>query len=501
MASTIKTNKNDLVSVINGESKVHGAPYIGIGVGTAQVNKLLNVAERFGDVGQEDRFQSVWFEDINQDTLDRIRGLESSIGWMNSRDMQVFTPSFIPTDTGFNRDPLAYRESAGGLVEDYVSIIRQMKSRSEELESQPQMIMMFMGFGSHALLGWDIYKRVRKAFPKSLILVVLSVPDEQMIRRQASSIWDEYRKNIEDCDNKTVFLLVDDSKADGDLKANDHKLAVLLASIEQANATDAASGTLVDVISALKSYAGGTWLGVNVAPPILLPSKRRFSFVPPFVRYGTVDGKTKDLERLVSDAAADASNPDWQLADHRAPLYESERKTFVSLPHEKADVNERKKTISRWIKEKMNYGDAGYAKPDFAAGNFAAAPSEEYLASRPPKASPIWLRLLGLPFFPVLLMSDAIKALVFERKRRFFSHIGQIYAIEEAWDGFETIPSLKNLSNVSTGPTRKNGNIRTETDPGYGSEEFAPVVIHESPEFVVPQVHAFKNGAAAAYRE
>ena len=133
MASTIKTNKNDLVSVINGESKVHGAPYIGIGVGTAQVNKLLNVTERFGDLGQEDRFQSVWFEDINQDTLDRIRGLESSIGWMNSRDMQVFTPSFIPTDTGFNRDPLAYRESSGGLVEDYVSIIRQMMSRSEEL--------------------------------------------------------------------------------------------------------------------------------------------------------------------------------------------------------------------------------------------------------------------------------------------------------------------------------------------------------------------------------
>jgi hypothetical protein len=432
------------------------------------VNKLLHVVERFGDVGLRDRFQSVLLYDVCQDTMDRIRGKTSSSKGGGSKEMQVYTPTYIPTDTGFNRDPYAYKKYLGGLSTDFNSLIDEMKDRSEALESPPQLVMMFMGFGSHSLLGWEVYDRIRQTFPQALVLIFLTTPSDPMIRRQAAKVWDEYSQNIRATDSKTVFWPVDDSLVRHDPKINDHKLAALLATIEQAGATDSTSGTLVDAVNGLRSYSNGRWIGANIHPAFLLPTKRFFSLSPPFVRHGVVDGKAQDLERMVSEAVSEVGDPRWQLAEHTSP--NDLVKTYVSLPMEKVEVNSKKQKIGEWISKSSPEDRFDRTTFDYAAASFSNANSEEYLSSRSDQSRPFWQKVLGAPMLPLVAIGKLVNTLVFQERRMFFCSVGQIYAIEEGLNDFETIETLAKLASVPESPSNRGETVRINSGTGntYG---------------------------------
>ena len=469
MPKTILTKSKNLAQIVNGDPKVKSSPYIGVAVGTAQVNKLLHVVERFGDVGLRDRFQSVLLYDVNQDTMDRIRGKASFSKGGDSKEMQVYTPTYIPTDTGFNRDPYAYKKYFGGLSTDFNSLIDEMKDRSEALESPPQMVMMFMGFGSHSLLGWEVYGQIRKAFPQALVLIFLTTPRDPMIRRQAAKVWGEYSQNIRRTDSKTVFWPIDDFLAQDDPKINDHKLAALLATIEQAGATDSTAGTLVDAVNGLRSYSNGRWIGANIHPAFLLPTKRFFSLSPPFLRHGVVmDGKAQDLERMVSEAVAELGDPRWQLAEHESP--DDLVKTYVSLPVGKSEVNLKKQRIEEWIKKSSPEDHFDKMTTDYASANFSTANSEEYLSSRTDQSRPFWQKVLEAPMMPVVVIGKLAKILAFQERKRFFCLVGQIYAIEEGFNDFETIPTLAKLAAVPEASSVREKAVGISADTDFGRE-------------------------------
>ena len=443
MVQTIGTSERKLSPITRGNYKYQGSPYIGIATGTAQVNKLMSVIECFGDVGLKNRFQSAIFYDINADTLLRIRKRSRSAGMFGQRDMQSLFPKYIPTDTGWNRDPYSWKKWAGGLIRDQEALCTAIKDRSEELESQPQMILFFTGFGSHGLLGIELYKKVRKQFPNTLVLTVLTIPKEPMIRKQALRIWDEYSQFITDAESAGAVLLVDDSMA-SDLKTNDHKLAVLLAAIEQSGANDTKSGTLVDVVNGLKFYSEGSWFGANVSHPAVLPSKRKFHAFPPFFRTELVEGKSQDLQRIASEAISDIEQSVWQLAKHGSASKKSLRKTFCALPISKDYMGYLTSQVHTWFSSKKDADELEYLSVDYAAANFPYISEGSGSNQQLPNKRSMLGQALNLFMIPITGSLSILKWAA-GRHQRFYCHVGQIYVLSESERSFTEIPSINDL--------------------------------------------------------
>jgi hypothetical protein len=486
LANTLNTEKRDLAKLVRGEARGQSSPYIGVAVGTAQVKKLVETTKCFGNVGLRDRFQSLMLYDVNQDTIDWVNERLSPGGAVNSKRVKVFTPTYIPGDAGFARDPWAYLDRKGGLVEDYESLIYQMKERSETIESQPQMIMMFMGFGSHSILGWDIHQKIRSAFPRTLVLVVITTPEDPLIRRQAASILSEYTAKIDETDDNTVFMLLDDFKTGG--KANDRKFAVLLASIEQANATDSnGPGTIVDVVNGLTRYSGGRWLGINVSHPVPLPTRRRFSFIPPWFRYGVMNGKTKDLELLISSAAVDIGSQYWQLADHKAPKPDQLKNTFVTVPLERRQLNDLKGSVMRWVQEKLDHHERAQQTFAFAAGDFGTTSMEWGQSAITRANSPVWLKALR----PLRWLVKGASRIVSTERPRFYCHVGQVYVIQEATTDFRMVPTLHSLADITT---KKNHEVTGQPKIAGPFDWGKAATVSNETEEVYAVSHSLPNG-------
>lgn len=453
MPVSIKTKKKSLSPIVDGTPSKENSPYIFISVGTAPVNKALNVMERTGDVGLTNRFQSAMLYDINDDTTARIKRLGKAVGPNGGKETKIFIPSYIPSGTGFNRDEHGYEDSGQGLKDDYTRILYQMKERSEQLECPPQMIIMFMGFGSHGLLGWDIYQQARRTFPRAVFLVVVTIPDDPMVRMQGAKMWDEYATNIRSCDDKTVFLMIDDMRAHGDLQAFDHKLAVAIASVEQANSTSTkGAGALVDVVNGFRRHAKGRWLGLSVSDPILLPGGRKFTFVPPFLRYGIVNGKSRDLERLISNAVIDVNEPEWELGYYPVSNADIIRRIFVSIPAGKSVVNSFKQTLTRWVTYKSKPDQEQLQTISCAAANFSDAPRERYLSEVPNRTR--WysrgMRMV-LWLVPLYWAWKGLTWLLLEKRKKLYCHVVSFYPLDTEEIPVESIPSVEKMLSGSTG--------------------------------------------------
>ena len=113
------------------------------------VNRVCGTMERMGEVVCLDRVQSTVLYDINNDTTRRItskgRRMKSSLG------TEILLPQYIPTDTGFHRDPHGYEPYAGTLFQEQDKLVEELGERSDNLGTPPQLIIHFMGFGSLCL--------------------------------------------------------------------------------------------------------------------------------------------------------------------------------------------------------------------------------------------------------------------------------------------------------------------------------------------------------------
>ena len=351
-------------------------PLLLCGSGTAQVNRIWGTLERLGDVGCLDRVQSALLYDINNDTTRRIsskgRQMKSSLG------TEILFPQFIPTDTGFHRNPYGYIPYAGTLFEEQEKVVEELGERSDQLGTPPQLIVHFMGFGSHCLLGAILHGRLRRRFPNAKSLVILDIPRDPTLHDQMIDIWDEMMNLLPD----EKFLVTDDRI--GNPYVTDHKLACALASIEASSQSGSQSGpTITDVFSGLTRAKLGSWVGMSSITAYRLPVKKAWSLIPPFRRTRLIRGKADELTMLGIRAAKETLQKHSGLADYGNQENDSRSMIFCSVPLKIDEVPILESKIQNALANEGFFKENPYASFSLASANMPSSASVKYVPNMP----------------------------------------------------------------------------------------------------------------------
>ena len=351
-------------------------PLMLCGSGTAQVNRVWGTLERLGDVGCLDRVQSALLYDINNDTTRRIsnkgRRMKSSLG------TEIFFPQFIPTDTGFHRDPYGYVPYSGTLFEEQEKVVEELGERSDQIGTPPQLILHFMGFGSHSLLGAILHDRLKRRFPNAKTLIVLDIPRDPTLHDQMRDVWDEMMKLLPD----EKFLVTDDRI--GDPYVTDHQLACALATIEASSQAGSQSGpTLTDVISGLTKGNLGSWLGLSSISAYRLPVRKAWSLIPPFRRTRLIRGKADELTMLGIRAAKDTLHNRFDLANYGDQENRARSMIFCSVPLKIDEIPILESKVQNALANEGFFNENPYASFSLASANMPSSASMRYIPNMP----------------------------------------------------------------------------------------------------------------------
>ena len=351
-------------------------PLMLCGSGTAQVNRVWGTLERLGDVGCLDRVQSALLYDINNDTTRRIsnkgRRMKSSLG------TEIFFPQFIPTDTGFHRDPYGYVPYSGTLFEEQEKVVEELGERSDQIGTPPQLILHFMGFGSHSLLGAILHDRLKRRFPNAKTLIVLDIPRDPTLHDQMRDVWDEMMKLLPD----EKFLVTDDRI--GDPYVTDHQLACALATIEASSQAGSQSGpTLTDVISGLTKGNLGSWLGLSSISAYRLPVRKAWSLIPPFRRTRLIRGKADELTMLGIRAAKDTLHKRFDLANYGDQENRARSMIFCSVPLKIDEIPILESKVQNALANEGFFNENPYASFSLASANMPSSASMRYIPNMP----------------------------------------------------------------------------------------------------------------------
>jgi len=344
--------------------------------GTAQVNRVWGTLERLGDVGCLDRVQSALLYDINNDTTRRIsskgRRMKSSLG------TEIFFPQFIPTDTGFHRDPYGYVPYSGTLFEEQEKVVEELGERSDQIGTPPQLIIHFMGFGSHSLLGAILHERLKRRFPHAKTLVILDIPRDPTLHDQMNEVWDEMMALLPN----EKFLVTDDRM--GDPYVTDHQLACALATIEASSQSGSQSGpTLTDVLSGLTKGNLGSWLGLSSISAYRLPVRKVWSLLPPFRRTRLIRGKADELTMLSIRAAKDTLNSRFDLANYSDQENRARSMIFCSVPLKIDEIPVLESKVQNALANEGFFKENPYASFSLASANMPSSASVKYTPNMP----------------------------------------------------------------------------------------------------------------------
>ena len=351
-------------------------PLLLCGSGTAQVNRVWGTLERLGDVGCLDRVQSALLYDINNDTARRIsskgRQMKSSLG------TEIFFPQFIPTDTGFHRNPYGYIPYSGTLFEEQEKVVGELGERSDQLGTPPQLIVHFMGFGSHCILGAILHGRLRRRFPNAKSLVILDIPRDPTLHDQMTDVWDELMNLLPD----EKFLVTDDRL--GNPYVTDHKLACALATIEASSQSGSQSGpTITDVLSGLTRGTLGSWIGMSSITAYRLPVKKAWSLIPPFRRTRLVRGKADELTMLGIRAAKETLQKHSGLADYGNQENDARSMIFCSVPLQIDEIPILESKVQNALANEGFFQENPYASFSLASANMPISASIQYVPNMP----------------------------------------------------------------------------------------------------------------------
>ena len=324
------------------DGDLSAGPIVLVGCGTAQCHRVWKLADAMASAGGLNRIQAVVAYDINQSTRK----------WLNQRTRRsrgpvkakVFQAEYIPAGDGFNRNPYSYEDYKGLIDLDQSRIINEVKEQAELMASPPQLFVVYLGFGGHALVGLEFYQKLRKAFPRAKFLPILLIPDEAPLKDGMAfgvdgrePIWQKFEQvfaaeqsNGSKASNQLNTLVTDNSL--GEQAELDFRLAVCLAAMEcgaQSNGVN--SDSLADTIESLSRYSSG-WYGVSHFSK-RLPNRMAFSWLPPFRRQKLVTGKSHELTWLTRCAIKEEIlERETQLADHDPPQEGTPQRVVVAIP-------------------------------------------------------------------------------------------------------------------------------------------------------------------------
>lgn len=349
-AATFRAKKGNSPVGIVADGNLSAGPIVLVGCGTAQCHRVWKLANAMGNAGGLGRIQSIIAYDINQATRREITRLTQKT--RGSSKAKVFQAEYIPAGDGFNRNSYAYEQYKGLIDLDQRRIIDEVKEQGELMASPPQLFVVYLGFGGHALVGLEFFQKLRKAFPRAKFLPILLIPDEAPLKDLMAfgidgrqPVWEMFeevfakeRQNGVKPSHRLTTLVTDNSL--GDKSELDFRLAVCLASMEcgsQSNGIN--SDSLADTIESLSRYSSG-WYGVSHFSK-RLPKRMAFSWLPPFRRQKLIRGKSHELAWITRSVLRDdIMERENQLADHDPPRVDTPQRVVVALPVEQQQINE-----------------------------------------------------------------------------------------------------------------------------------------------------------------
>jgi len=467
----IRSNKLSVHESLDGDwlSNV-SMPLILVGSGTAQVNRVWGTMERLGDVGCLDRVQSTVLYDINNDTNRRItakgRRMKSSLG------TEIFLPQFIPTDTGFHRDPHGYLPYAGSLFQEQDHVVGEVGERSDQLGTPPQLIIHFMGFGSHCLLGAQLHNRLRDRFPHAHSLIILDIPRDSTLHDQMRDIWDEFMELLPN----EKFLVTDDRM--GDQFLTDHKLACALATIEAVSQSGTQSGpTLTDVVSSLTKGNLGSWLGMSSITAYRLPVKKSWNLLPPFRRTRLIRGKSDELTLLGIRAVKETMQNRFDLAQYNNRSNDARSMIFCSVPLAYDEVPILESQIQHALINEGFFDSYPYASFGLASANMPSNSTIRYTPNMPVRHNILSKMVIGLARGVYNMARFYAGAFVGRKVGPLFLHCTRLYPLTNITDPKVDIDSFKNIFQANTSVIEQETKDTIETSTSEWQDSFKSTVL------------------------
>lgn len=478
MANTFKIRSNRLAvhESLDGDWLTNvSMPLILCGSGTAQVNRAWGTMERLGEVGCLDRVQSTVLYDINNDTNRRItakgRRMKSSLG------TEIFMPQFIPTDTGFHRDPHGYMPYAGSLFQEQDNVVGEVGERSDQLGTPPQLIIHFMGFGSHCLLGAHLHNRLRDRFPQAHSLIILDVPRDPTLHDQMRDIWDELMELLPN----EKFLVTDDRM--GDQFLTDHKLACALATIEAVSQSGTQSGpTLTDVVSSLtKKGKSGTWLGMSSITAYRLPVKKSWNLMPPFRRTRLIRGKSDELALLGIRAAKDTMQARFDLAKYNDHSDDARSMIFCSVPLAYDEIPILESQVQNALINEGFFEEHPYASFGLASANMPSNATVKYVPNMPIRHNILAKAVIGVGRTVANITRFYAGAFIGRRVGPLFLHCTRLYPLTNITDPKTDIDSFKNIFQSKSPSLESNKKDAIETSVAAWQDAFESTMNSNDP--------------------
>lgn len=301
------------------------------GIGTAGCRRALLLLQRMAELSALNRVQSAVFHDCNEITIGHIdRYLRRFLGRGRSgAGVQVIFPGYVPLPNGFQRDPQHFHEFEGPLRQDMDNVVTQVSTQSDRCGRAPALIVVFMSFGGHAVLGGQLYEKIKIAFPSSVILPTLMLPSDHVCEEWTRRyIWQEYETLLA---GANCLLTAQSGAGAGE---DDIRLVTGLAGIEMAEFEDddAAESPLSIVCRRLIPACGG-WLGI-AAVKRRMPIVRKFqllNFPPQFRDYAAL-GSDEDSATSLGQAIWATLDEASQLAGGIGKFERTPQEVVISLP-------------------------------------------------------------------------------------------------------------------------------------------------------------------------
>ncbi len=316
------------------ERPLDGAPpsLVVVGVGTAGVRRSLLFCQRMTELSAADRIQTAVFYDCNEVTVAHVQKRMRKL-FGATRDgvgIQLLFPNYIPLANGFMRDPKKFLEYEGPLERDMDTIVNQVLLHSERCGRAPEMVIEFMSFSGHAILGARFYQKMQTVFPAAVMLPVMMLPkdhaSEEWTRRY---LWEQYEDLLGGA-NCLVTTQSAGSSADADVR-----LATGLAGFEVAEfgEDDGATNSQLCVTFRRLVPASGGWLGMATVKR-RMPVTRKFKWLrfPPWWREYAALGPDDELSMSLGNAIWSTLDPAAQLAEGVYAPGEVPQEMVVSLP-------------------------------------------------------------------------------------------------------------------------------------------------------------------------
>ena len=448
---TVNRTQSALFESTDGYVNTTSRPIVISASGTAQVNRAWSLMERMAESGCLDRVQSALFYDINSDTKRRIA--TKTQDFRSRQGTQIFQPEYIPSDDGFHRNPHGYAPYAGRLFQEQESLVENISRRADQLGTAPQLIVHFIGFGSHSILGAKLHGQLIEEFPDAKTVVILGIPRDPTLHDQMRGVWNEFRSMLP---TDQCFLITDDRV--GDPISQDHKLACAIASIEASSQSASQSGpTLPDVIGSLSHEKDGEWLGVTSIKSFELPMTTSLSLFPPFRRTKLIRGKSDELSMLPIKAIKAVMNDRWQIADHRTPDNMARSMIVCTMPLK----NDELPHLNAQVQNLLNY-DGFFEKYPRTTVTFASAQIPSNVVNRQipnlPKRRNFLFRWVASAVKALWTIgSDIFVTIAGKKPTPLYIHCSRIYSVPGADNPTEEIGTLRTILGTSTQETGNQG--------------------------------------------